>query len=162
MDAPQPSLKSRALRLLAGREHSRAELERKLARHAPEPAELAAALDALQAKGFINEQRVLDSVVHRRAGQFGQRRLQQELQQRGLDPDAIAGSLAQLKDSELARARAVRFKKFGDAPPASAADRSKQMRFLLGRGFDGEVVRRAMGQSADEHNDDHAPDEPGA
>ena len=42
------SLKGRALRLLAGREHSRAELERKLAAHETEPGELARALDELQ------------------------------------------------------------------------------------------------------------------
>ena len=33
MAPPQLSLKGRALRLLSGREHSRAELERKLARY---------------------------------------------------------------------------------------------------------------------------------
>ena len=53
-----PSLKGRALRLLSGREHSRLELERKLAPFEEEPGSLAAALDELQAKGFISEQRV--------------------------------------------------------------------------------------------------------
>lgn len=137
------------MRLLAGREHSRAELERKLASHEQQPGELAAALDALQAKGFIDEQRVLDSVLHRRAGQFGQRRLQQELQQRGLAADAIAHSLAALRGSELERARAVRLKKFGDQPPGTPADKAKQMRFLLGRGFDADTVRRALAAAAD-------------
>ena len=51
------SLKGRALRLLTGREHSRAELERKLAVHEEEPGQLAKVLDELQAKDFISESR---------------------------------------------------------------------------------------------------------
>ena len=87
------SLKGRALRLLAGREHSRAELEKKLAAHAPESGELKQALDDLQAKGFINEQRVVDSLLHRRAARLGRQnlapdRLQQ--QARSVQIDAIA------------------------------------------------------------------------
>ena len=65
MGFEQISLKGRALRLLAGREHSRAELEKKLKAHEAEPGELQRALDELQAKGFIDEQRVVDSVLHR-------------------------------------------------------------------------------------------------
>ena len=60
------SLKGRALRLLSAREHSRAELERRLAQFEEEPGTLAKALDALQAKGFINDQRVIESVLNRR------------------------------------------------------------------------------------------------
>ena len=66
----QPSLKGRALRLLSQREHSRTELERKLAPHAQEPGELAKTLDELQARDFINEGRVLESVVHRRGAEI--------------------------------------------------------------------------------------------
>lgn len=62
---PQPSLKGRALRLLSQREHSRLELERKLAEHETEPGQLAKALDELQARGFISEERVIESVIHR-------------------------------------------------------------------------------------------------
>ena len=51
------SLKGRALRLLAQREHSRGELEAKLARHVQEGDDLAALLDELQAKDFLNAER---------------------------------------------------------------------------------------------------------
>ena len=90
MAASQPSLKGRALRLLSGREYSRAELERKLVSFEEVPGSLAQALDALQAKGFISEQRVIESVLHRRAGKLGGARLRQELQGKGLDPDWLA------------------------------------------------------------------------
>ena len=137
------SLKGRALRLLSGREHSRAELERKLARHEEEPGQLARVLDQLQAGDFINEQRVVDSVVHRRSGKLGGMRIRQELQAKGLDNDQVHEALARLRPSELARAREVWRRKF-DAPPADANERGKQARFLAARGFDGEVVRRVL------------------
>jgi len=139
----QISLKGRALRLLAGREHSRAELQRKLGPHETEPGELNKALDELESKGFINEQRVLESVVHRRSARLGAARVRQELQAKGLDPQAVAEAVAGLQGSEEARAREVWRKKFGEAP-RDAAEHGKQMRFLLTRGFGAEVVRRVV------------------
>jgi regulatory protein len=145
MPLPRPtlSLKGRALRLLSGREHSRTELERKLAQHEEEPGQLARVLDELQAKDFINEQRVVDSVIHRRCGKLGAMRIRQELQSKGLDAEKVQLALAGLKASELERARDVWRRKF-DALPADAAERGKQARFLAARGFDGDVVRRVL------------------
>ena len=140
----QPSLKGRALRLLGQREHSRRELERKLAPYEQEPGTLAQALDELLAKGFLNEQRAAESLVHRRAGQYGATRLRQEMQDKGLARELIEHTLAGLKDSELSRAREVWRRKF-DAAPATPQERAKQTRFLLARGFSGEVVRRVLG-----------------
>ena len=147
MAMPPLSLKGRALRLLSGREYSRAELERKLRPQEEEPGQLASTLDELQAKGFISEARVVESVVNRRSAKLGSARIRQELQAKGLAPEAVAGAMASLKDSELARAREVWRKKFGrdgaEAAP-SAAERAKQVRFLMTRGFGGEVVRRVV------------------
>lgn len=139
----QPSLKARALRLLSGREHSRHELERKLARFETGPGELTSALDELQAKGFISEQRVLESVLHSKADKLGSSRLRQELTVRGLEPDMVRAALAQLKTSELERAQEVWRKKFG-APAINAQGRAKQMRFLLTRGFGPELLRQVV------------------
>ena len=144
----QISLKGRALRLLSGREHSRAELERKLKAHETEPGDLARALDELQAKGFISEQRVLESVLHRRAGRLGAARVRQELQAKGLSPEAVAQAVAGLQDTEVDRAREVWRKKFG-VPPTDAAERARQMRFLATRGFGGDTIRRVVSGDED-------------
>lgn len=143
MGFDKPSLKGRALRLLAQREHSRAELQRKLAAHEEAPGELSRALDELQAKGFIDEQRVIDSVIHRRAARLGASRVRQELQAKGLPAEAVAQAVAELRGSEADRAREVWRKKFGRAP-TDAAERAKQMRFLAARGFGGEAIRRVV------------------
>lgn len=143
-----PSLKGRALRLLSGREHSRLELERKLAPFEEERGSLAAALDELQAKGFISEQRVLESVVNRRASKLGASRIKQELQAKGLDPQAVADAVQVLRTTEFDRARAVWQKKFGQAPQ-DADQRAKQMRFLASRGFGGDTIRRVVAGADD-------------
>jgi regulatory protein len=143
------SLTGRALRLLSAREHSRAELERKLARYEEEPGALAKVLDNLAAKDFINEARVVESVVHRRAGKLGAARIKQELQAKGLEPEAVAQAVEQLRGSELERAREVWRKKFG-TQAQDAAERGKQMRFLAGRGFGGETIHRVVSGGEDE------------
>ena len=140
------SLKGRALRYLAAREHSRAELERKLKPHEESPGQLAQVLDDLQAKDFISEARVVESVINRRAARFGASRIKYELLNKGLSAEAVAEAVIQLKSSELERAREVWRKKFGEPAP-DAAGRAKQMRFLAARGFGGDIIHRVVSQS---------------
>ena len=176
-----PSVKGRALRYLAQREHSRTELERKLARHvddtpeAPASLRIAAALDELTALGFIDEERVAASVLRGQGARFGSRRLKQTLQLKGLDPELISSTLQEARGTELERAREVWRRRYGStatvdargaigvarlasavgaAEPVSAAERGRQMRFMAGRGFDGDVIRRVMRmQKADAEDD---------
>lgn len=138
------SLKGRALRLLAGRERSRAELERKLAAHTTDPQELSRVLDELQAKGYISQERLLESVLHSRAARLGSARIERELMQRGLDRQAIDQALGTLEGTELQRAQALWARKFKQ-PASDPRDRARQIRFLIGRGFSAEVARKVTG-----------------
>ncbi|MRD48635.1 recombination regulator RecX [Caenimonas koreensis] len=140
---PPLSLKGRALRLLSGREYARAELERKLAPHEEAPGQLRRVLDDLQAKGFIDDQRAADSVVHRRSGKLGAMRIRQELQGKGLAEDLVRQAVAGLQATEFERACEIWERRFGE-PAADAAARAKQVRFLVSRGFSGEVVARVL------------------
>ena len=137
------SLKGRALRLLAQREHSRAELATKLARHVQEGDDLNAVLDELQAKDFINAHRVAESLVHRRAARLGTQRLVQELRSKGLDDDLVRATAERLRATELERAQAVWRQRFGSVA-TDVQERARQMRFLAARGFAGDVVRRVV------------------
>ena len=141
--AMKPSLKGRALRLLSQREHSRKELEQKLKPHEETPGELAEALDFLAAKDFINEKRVVESVVNRRSTKLGAARVRQELLAKGLPADDIADAVQAMRGTEFERALVVWRKKFG-APPSDASERGKQVRFMVSRGFAAEVVRRVV------------------
>ncbi|EER60361.1 regulatory protein RecX [Acidovorax delafieldii 2AN] len=137
------SLKGRALRLLAQREHSRAELATKLARHVQEGDDLNGLLDELQAKDFINAERVAESVVHRRAARLGTQRVVQELRSKGLEDDLVRATAERLRATEQERAQAVWLQRFGSVA-VDAQERARQMRFLAARGFSGDVVRRVV------------------
>ena len=154
------SLKARALQWLAQREHSRAEMQRKLLPHAramaaqgeadgnviADPmARVVEVLDWLEGQRYLSQQRFVESRIHVRAARHGNLRIQQELAQHGLALDADAA--LSLKASEFDRAREVWSRKF-DAPAADAAGRARQARFLTGRGFSAETVRRVLRQSA--------------
>ena len=139
----QISLKGRALRLLSGREHSRAELEKRLREHEEAPGDLAKALDELEAKGFFSEQRVIESVINRRQAKLGSARIRQELQSKGLDKEAVVGAVASLQATELDRARDIWNRKFGEVATDAKA-RGQQMRFFASRGFSGDVIRKVM------------------
>jgi len=176
------SLKVRALQWLAQREHSRQELRDKLlhllqrsARAAATAAErdegdegvghddaegidsatAAAEVDTvlqwLEQNGHLSNARFAESRVHARQARYGNRRIQQELQQHGVSLDADARQA--LQQTELSRAVAVWRRKYG-TPAADAAGRVRQMRFLVGRGFSSDVVRRVVqGVPADDGAD---------
>ncbi len=143
MPAPQLSLKARALRYLSMREHSRLELSRKLARHAQEGDDIAALLDFLEKNNWLSQARFSESLVHRRAARFGNSRIVAELQSHGVNGEALQEIKAGLGDSESARACEVWQRKFG-AVAQDVAERSRQMRFLMQRGFSQRAVRAAM------------------
>ena len=137
------SLKGRALKLLSQREHSRLELLRKLAEHVEEGDDLGAVLDELEKRGFISEERVVESVIHSKAGRYGSARLLQELRSKGLDDEIVRNVGEQLRDTELQRAQEIWRKRFGE-PPADIKEKAKQLRFLASRGFSGAVASRVL------------------
>ena len=133
-EKPPASLRARALRLLARREHSRLELQRKLAPHAVDPSELDSLLEDLTRRGWLAEERVAEQLIHARRGRFGSARIRRELLARGVTEEVISAVLPQLKDSDLEAARAVWQRKFGVAP-RNASERARHVRFMQGRGF---------------------------
>jgi regulatory protein len=140
---PQLSLKGRALRYLSQREHSRSELERKLAKYADSSDEIARVLDELQSRGFIDHARVAESVVHRKSARHGVLRIAQELKAKGVEAPLVAAATARLKATEVERAREVWRRKF-DGPSADASERARHARFLAARGFSGDVIARVL------------------
>ena len=137
MAAQSLSLKARALRALAQREHSRQELARKLQPHADQAqnqAELEALLDELQAQGWLSDARFAEALSRNRATRQGVARIRSELRQRGVGAEQVEQATAALAGSEAERAQQVWQKKFGQ-PPLDASERARQIRFLLGRGF---------------------------
>lgn len=146
---PKPTLHARAVALLARRDHSRAELARKLAPHAESEAEVAAVLDELGRRKLVSDARYASSRGGALARKFGTARVVRELRDKGVQPEALESIARDLKDSELARAREVWSKRFG-APAGDAGERARQARFLQARGFSFDVIRRIVRGLEDE------------
>jgi regulatory protein len=150
-----PSLKGRALRCLAQREHSRAEVARKLARHALDvkdgpdgpdritTEQIDRVLDELSALGLLSEERAAQSVLNGQGQRYGIRKLKQTLQAKGLPAPLVASTLQQARTTELERARAVWQRRFG-TPTVEPSEKARQMRFLAARGFEGDIIRRVV------------------
>lgn len=137
-----PELRTRALQLLSRREHSRHELQRKLASHAESEDELNRLLDALESERLLSDHRYAAARVTSRAMRFGDARLKQELRLSGIAEEDADRALAECAN-ETDRCRAVWHKKFG-APPQSAEDRARQARFLQYRGFSADAIRNVL------------------
>lgn len=146
------SLRERALQLLARREHARSELARKLAPHAESIEQLDALLDDLIARQLLSDERYAEARVNSRSARFGNARLASELRQQGVADELVKEVLATRAD-EASRAQQVWQRKFGKLPE-SAAERARQIRFLMSRGFSGESIRQALSGERGEFEND--------
>lgn len=140
----EKSLLARALGYLARREHSRAQLSRKLSPYAETAEQLQRLLDELESKKLLSDRRFTDVLACSRGERFGTARIRHELRAHGIDDSLVREAVGDLSRTELQRARAVWRRKF-DAPPADNVERARQMRFLAQRGFSGDVIRRIVG-----------------
>ena len=174
------SLKGKALQYLSQREHSRAELQLKLLRHAAQTLRKGAAasghgtagaagahgtagaacdepgaaqalpkaaiellLDDLAAAGLQSDTRAAESVVRSKSSRYGEHRLRQQLQAKGLGSELVAHTISQSRPTEFERAQDLWRRRFGE-PTQDLAERARQIRFLTARGFDSDVVRRVV------------------
>ena len=131
---PEPTLRSRALKLLARREHSRVELCRKLAGHLGEGEDLDALLDDFARRGWLSDARFAEQAIRAKSGRFGPLKLAQHLRERGVDDEAIAAGFRGAGAEGTSNLEAVWKSRFV-AAPANEREHARQIRFLQGRGF---------------------------
>ena len=140
---PELSLRVRAMRYLARREHSRAELHAKLQPYVQEGEDLDAVLNELENRNWLSDARAAAQWVDAKRARFGTRRIAHELRQKGIDENLISAAMPQLKESELDTARSVWERKFGILPQ-DQKEKARQIRFLQSRGFSLEVILKAL------------------
>lgn len=144
-----PACRRQALNALARREHSRVELERKLAVRGYGSEMIAVTLDTLEQTGLLDAGRFCESFVRSRISKGqGPQRIERELAERGIDAEAAGDALRQTQDW-FALARTVRRRRFGEAIPKDYKERARQSRFLQYRGFSSEQIRAAMRHDPD-------------
>ena len=145
----EPTLRERALRLLARREHSRAELAKKLKARAETEDELDTLLDDLSRRKLLSDERYAESRAHVLSKKFGAARIAHDLRTRGVDADLADQVLKAARVTEVERAREVWRRKFRGVP-RTREERARQLRFLQSRGFSFEAIRAVVGRGDDD------------
>lgn len=133
-------LKIRALRFLARREHSRAELARKLAPHAESTESLEAVLHDLAAKRQLSDERYAEVRAHWLARKYGAAKIRQDLKAHGVADSMVERVSA---EGDFDRARTILARKYR-GPASTREEKARRARFLQSRGFSYDVVIRVL------------------
>jgi regulatory protein len=133
-------LKARALRTLARREHSRAELNRKLLPFAASQQLLDVLLSELEGRKLLSNHRFAEMRAHILSRKYGAAKIRQDLKSKGV-PDEIVETVS--AEGELERAAAILQRKYRSAAN-TREEKAKRARFLQSRGFSSEVIYRLI------------------
>ncbi len=150
---PQVSLRQRGLDYLAKREYSVAELAQKLntvaRQYELDADEIPEILADFKKRNWVSDTRFTEQILHARKSKFGSARIAHELREKGVSDELISEAVQDVKENELANAKAVWRKKY-DAPPSSREEWAKQARFLQSRGFGFEIIKKVINEQKDE------------
>ena len=137
------ALKNKAIRLLARRDRSRAEMQRLLDPHGNDAQGVATLLDELHSEGWLSEARLAENLINARRARGSAARVRQEMARRGLRSELIRATTAGLEDADVPVALALWRRRFGRIA-TGRAERERQLRFLLNRGFSRAVALRVL------------------
>ena len=146
-------MRGKAIRLLARRERSRAELRRLLDPNDDDVVNVGQLLDDLQNQGWLSEARLAEQVVNARRSRASAGRIRLELRRRGLPPDAVDGATEGLEAGDFTVALALWRRRFGKVA-ADRAERERQLRFLLARGFGQGMALKVLRHAGDQDSND--------
>jgi regulatory protein len=140
-----------ARRLLSGRDHGRAELQRKLQVRGFTPSQITGALERFEADGLLNDAKCARALLEVELGRgHGLAYIRAKLRQRGLPPgeepahrEAEAESLRQFLRRRNLVPRAL----------TEVRERAKILRFLRGRGYTAAAIAAVLGPLAEEGRD---------
>jgi regulatory protein len=133
-------LKVRALRFLTRREHSRAELARKLAPHAESPQALDAVLTDLAQRKQLSDERYAETRAHWLSRKYGAAKIRHDLKAHGI-AGAVIDRVSAAGDFD--RAKAILARKYRE-PATTREEKAKRGRFLQSRGFSYEIIRKLL------------------
>ena len=135
-----PSLMGRALRYLSRREHSRHELRKKLLPYAESDVELDELMTKLEAQSWLSDERFAESLIRRKSERYGSLKIVDELKHQGIEGDSLLEIKERLKITDAMRAWELWQRKFDSVVTKDPKEKSKQMRYLVSKGFPLSVV----------------------
>lgn len=132
---------------LARREHTFAELEQKLGQRHPDddPELIREVLEQLRTESLLSDERFLESFIHYRMGAgMGPIKIAYELRAKGVSDSDINGGLGLYQRSDWLESALKQLRRRFPGRPVDMKARQKAWRFLQQRGFDADVVARAV------------------
>ena len=145
---PDPNTRARnsAMRLLARREHSRAELRGKLVGRGFENDSVEELLQGLEDQDLLSDERFAMSLIASRAETgYGPKRIDLELRNRGVSEELAREALAKAEVDWEERVTDQVARKFGNDPAQTFPEWARRARYLERRGFGQDAIRLAIG-----------------
>ena len=137
----------KGVKLLSMREHSRLELQNKLAKGEPEMSAVYAVLDELAESNYQSDNRFTESYVRSRSNRgFGPQKIKSELSAKGVREELISEYLNTSSAIWFDNAQYQYKKKYGDEPVTDYNTWTKRARFLQSRGFSMEHIQSTVSQ----------------
>jgi regulatory protein len=161
-DDPYRNALNSALRILARRDHSAAELAQKLTRHGHAEDVVQRVIIECQRLDYLDDRRALRQVLAgmKRRG-FGIHRIRHELLKRGLTRAGSeydsAASMPPAEERSVAHRVALKKWKSLQPEPEAGKKRLRLLRFLRSRGFSDGVIFDVMAAMEGEASDDPPP-----
>ena len=136
-----------AMDLLARREHSRQELQRKLARRFAVDAEVIfSVINQLTQEGLQSDQRLAEALLRYRSNRGqGPLKIKAEMREKCIESDLIEQIFDEANIDWFDLALRVLEKRYGDGSAVDASERAKRTRFLQQRGFSFDQIQTVMG-----------------
>ena len=145
---PGPDTRARnsAMRLLARREHSRAELRGKLVGRGFENDSVEELLQGLEDQDLLSDERFAMSLIASRAQTgYGPNRIGLELRNRGVSEELAREALAKAEVDWGQQVTDQAVRKFGSDPAQTFPEWARRARYLERRGFGQDAIRLAIG-----------------
>ncbi len=145
---PDPDTRARnsAMRLLARREHSRAELRGKLVGRGFENDSVEELLQGLEDQDLLSDERFAMSLIASRAETgYGPNRIGLELRNRGVSEELAREALAKAEVDWGQQVTDQAVRKFGSDPAQTFPEWARRARYLERRGFGQDAIRLAIG-----------------
>lgn len=149
----QSDIRNHALWLLGSREHSTYEMRQKLSRKGFEEDSITQVIEDLTSLNYLSDQRFAEAFCRSKSAKpLGKQRILNELKQKGISEEQAKQALCSLDVDWFELALNLKQRKFGDAVERDYQKKSKQMRYLLYRGFGYDEVRYAIEEDCTEQD----------
>jgi len=139
-----------AVRLLGSRDHSIAELRRKLGKREHDNASIDAAIEQLASANYVNDARFAERYAEQRMNQgYGPLSIRAKLTQRGVDSHWVQQALSSMDVTWSDHAETVILKRFNEQDICDTDQRitARIARFLNSRGFSSSDALRGLHQA---------------